>query len=62
MTDFQQDKEITPVIFRMTHKRKGGEVMAIFPTDAASYDPGLQRRGSIWAAQWKATPKLGVQS
>lgn len=36
---FQPDTEITPVLFR---KRRGkqfeGEITAVFPTDAASYD------------------------
>lgn len=31
------DTEITPVIFRRMNKGYGGEVLAVFPTDAASY-------------------------
>jgi hypothetical protein len=32
------DTEITPVIFRKMTPRFGGDVIAIFPTDAASYE------------------------
>lgn len=31
------DTEITPVIFRKMTPRYGGDVIAVFPTDAASY-------------------------
>lgn len=37
---FDQDAHVTPVIFRMWPKRKGGEVIALFPADAGTYDPG----------------------
>ena len=35
MTDFKQDDEETPVIFRKYGARRGGDVIALFPAEAA---------------------------
>jgi hypothetical protein len=34
----EQDTEFTPVIFRKMQKGYGGDVLAVFPTDAATYN------------------------
>lgn len=36
----EQDKEETPVIFRMLRKKNGGCVIALFPTIPGTYDAG----------------------
>ncbi len=39
MSDFQQDTEETPVIFRKYGPRKGGAVIALFPAELGTSDP-----------------------
>lgn len=36
---FTQDTEETPVVFRKYGARKGGEIIALFPTVLGTYDP-----------------------
>lgn len=38
MSEFKQDEEVTPVIFRMYGKRRGGNVIALFPTIPGTND------------------------
>src|SRR5262245_42663523 len=39
MTEFKQDTEITPVIFRKFGPRRGGDVLALFPAEIGTYEP-----------------------
>lgn len=39
MTEFKQDTEITPVIFRKFGPRRGGDVSAFFPAEIGTYEP-----------------------
>lgn len=40
MSEFKQDEQETPVIFRKYGARRGGEVIAIFPAEPGTYDTG----------------------